>query len=181
MLDWIERAQSGDLGAFGNIVRAEQDRVRAYFAVRLARSGEAEDLAQEVFLIAFRKLHEFEPSRPIRPWLKGIAHNLLRNHVRKFRAEPIGGSEELQLVLDSYHERHEKSGDIALALEALGECLEELGGAARDLISARYLNEESIKEMCKRTGRRHSALTMQLHRIRATLADCVGRKLAAPI
>ena len=174
---WIRQAQSGDLVAFEKIVRAEQDRVRAYLAVRLSRSWEAEDLAQEVFIIAFGKLNEFDPSRRVGPWLIGIAHNLLRNHLRKFRAEPIGGSEELQLALDAYHERSEPEQDRAPVIVALGECLEALPSSSRKLVTARYVNGESIKELRKETGRGHSSLTMQLHRIRTALMTCVERKL----
>ena len=65
--DLVERAQKGDLVAFEQLVRLEQDGVRAYLAVRMARTDEAEDLAQETFIVAYRELRQFDPSRPLRP------------------------------------------------------------------------------------------------------------------
>lgn len=52
----------------------------------LARVGAArddiEDLAHETFLIAWRRLAEYDSSRPVRPWLFGIALRVLMNHRR---------------------------------------------------------------------------------------------------
>jgi RNA polymerase sigma-70 factor (ECF subfamily) len=45
-------------------------------------TDEAEDIAQEAFIRAFRMLHRFDPERPLRPWLLRITSNLARNHLR---------------------------------------------------------------------------------------------------
>ena len=175
-VDLVMRARKGDLQAFEQIVRREQDAVRAFLAVRLSRSDEAEDLAQEAFMVAHRELKSFEEHRPLRPWLIGIAHNLLRNHLRKFRAEPIGGHEELQVAFDGYLSSQRVDLHTPRVFIDLEECLSELDPEAKGLIEARYVNGESIKEIQKRVGKGHSALTMYLHRIRETLGQCIERK-----
>ena len=48
-----------------------------------APAGEVEDLCHEVFMAAFRKRGDFDPSRPVRPWLFGIAYRLMLNVKRK--------------------------------------------------------------------------------------------------
>ena len=135
----IKRSRKGDLKAFEQIVRCEQDAVRAFLAVRLARVDEAEDLAQETFIVAFRELKTFHLDRPLRPWLVGIAHNLLRNHLRKFRAEPIGGVEELQSALDGFFSNRGVGSDTPDVFVYLEECLQKLDWSARELIEARYV------------------------------------------
>ena len=55
----VRAAMGGDLQAFEKIVLQHQGAVRAYLAVRLVRADEAEDLAQEVFITAFRNLAKF--------------------------------------------------------------------------------------------------------------------------
>lgn len=55
----IEAARSGDLAAFSDLVRRHQALVRAALAVRMSCPHEAEDLAQEAFVTAFRKLEVF--------------------------------------------------------------------------------------------------------------------------
>jgi RNA polymerase sigma-70 factor (ECF subfamily) len=175
----IEASRSGRLEAFTSLVQKHQGAIRAFLAVRLADATEAEDLAQEVFLTAHRKLAECDATRPFLPWLRGIAHNLCRNHQRKFRAFPLGGNEELQTLLDGRLAREwvRESEDERLA--ALKECLEGVDGTCRELLQARYAEGLSVQELSERSGAKHSKLTMQLHRLRAGLAACIEGKLGS--
>lgn len=175
--EMVAQAKKGDLAAFEQLVRQEQDGIRAFLAVRMARTDEAEDLAQETFIVAYRELGQFDSGRPLRPWLIGIAHNLLRNHLRKFRPEPIGGNEELQKMFDGYLSLQRGDGHAAEVFVYLDECLAKLEGKAREVIEARYLKGETIREMRKKSGKGHSALTMYLHRIRETLGSCIEGKM----
>lgn len=177
---WLRKARSGDLAAFSQLVLKHQWSVRAFLLARLSRKHEAEDLAQETFLTAWRGLGKFDPSRPFAPWLRGIAENHLRNHLRKFRAEPIGGSEALQLLLDSHSESLESAEDSSDLADALRECLTRIDGDARMLLMSRYAEGRSMAEICSSTGKKHSAVTMKLHRLRLALAACVEGKLVQP-
>lgn len=176
---WIARAREGDAAAFSELVLRHQWAVRAFLLVRLSRKDEAEDLAQETFVTAWRRLRDFDGGRPFVPWLRGIAMNLLRNHLRKFKEAPIGGDEALQAILDGAMERWEAAADEGPRAVALAECLTGVDGPARDLLDARYVEGLSLEELCARTGRKQSALTMKLHRLRQSLAECIERKMAA--
>lgn len=175
----IKAAQKGDLGAFSELVQGHQSMVRAFLAERMATPCEADDLAQEVFITAFRRLKKFSTDRPLGPWLRGIAHNHLRNHRRKFRALPIGGNVEIQTMLDREFDRRANANQEVPRLEALRGCLDELDRPSRSIVEARYVDGETVREIGERTKRGYSALTMQLHRIRTRLARCIERKLAS--
>lgn len=138
-------------------------------------------MAQETFIRAFRELGEFDTDRPLRPWLIGIAHNLLHNHLRKFRAEPIGGNEELQVVLDGFLSSQRAERQVPELFVYLEECLAKLDAKAKEMIEARYIRGETIKEMRVTSGKGHSALTMYLHRIREVLGECLQRKMERSI
>jgi len=97
----IRAAQGHDLAAFATLVQKHHAGVRACLAVRMNNAHDVEDLAQDVFITAFRKLSQCDPTRPLGPWLRGIAMNLLANYRRKFRALPVGLNEELQALLDA--------------------------------------------------------------------------------
>ena len=75
---FIERARGGDRAAFSQLVRMHQAVVRAYLGAHVREAEAADDLAQEVFLRAFRRLDAFQlpDSGTMRPWLLGIAANL---------------------------------------------------------------------------------------------------------
>ena len=71
----VERARSGDVGAYEQLVRRYQD-----LAVRVAHvvggsAAEAQDAAQEAFVKAFTALGRFRAGAPFRPWLIRIVSN----------------------------------------------------------------------------------------------------------
>lgn len=173
----IRAAQEGDAAAFAMLVGRHQRSVRACLVVRLQDPHEAEDLAQEVFVIAFRRLGEFDPERPLGPWLRRIALNRLRNHWRKFRPQAIGGNTELAELLDRQIAGECSEGREPLLHAALRDCLERLDGPARELLHRRYGDEESVRDLAEQLQRGYSALTMQLHRLREILAGCIGKKM----
>ena len=176
----IRAAQRGEIAASGVLVERHQASVRACLAVRMNYAPDAEDLAQEALLIAFRKLPGIDPTLPLGPWLRGIALNLLANHRRKFRAIPVGLNDELQAMLDTQLDAGCHSGRESERMYALRECMEELDGPARALIRERYSDGTSLDELAARLGRKTSAVSMQLHRLRELLAGCIGQRLAAP-
>lgn len=177
---WLRQAAAGDLAAFSKLILKHQWSVRAFLLVRLSRKHEAEDLAQETFLTAWKNIGKFDPSRPFAPWLRGIAENHLCNHLRKFRAEPIGGNEALQLILDQYAATEPSVRNESDLAEAMRECLAGIQGEARELLMSRYAEGRSMAEICASTGKKHSAITMKLHRLRLALAACVEGRLAQP-
>ena len=85
--DLIARVLSReDHHAFGELVRRYQSPVRAFLA-RMARGDAhlADDLAQETFLKAWRKLHTYRGSARFSTWLFGIAFNEFRTVARQRR------------------------------------------------------------------------------------------------
>ena len=91
----IRAAQRGDIAAFTQLVERHHRSVRGCLAVRMNSAHDAEDLAQEVLLVAFKKLPGIDATLPLGPWLRGIAMHLLANYRRKVRAIPIGLNDDL--------------------------------------------------------------------------------------
>jgi RNA polymerase sigma factor (sigma-70 family) len=70
--------------SFDEVFAADFASLHGFIARRVGRST-ADDLTAETFAIAFRRWEDVDPSRPVRPWLFGIASNLLCHHWRKER------------------------------------------------------------------------------------------------
>jgi RNA polymerase sigma factor (sigma-70 family) len=68
--------------SFEDAFEAEFPSLHRYLARRLG-SSLADELAAETFTVAFRNWDRLDSSRPVRPWLYGIAANLVRHHWRK--------------------------------------------------------------------------------------------------
>jgi len=173
--DLIRRAQHGDLAAFEMLVNRYQASIRAFAALRMSVRCEAEDLAQETFVIAWKKLAAFDPETSLGPWLRRITHHLVRNHRRKFRAEGVGGYQELELLWRGVENSHPAGPEERLA--ALQECMGRMDGPSLELLSDRYLEGLSVHELVEKTGKGYSALTTQLYRLREILAGCVENEM----
>ncbi len=170
-------AGKADPEAFAAIVRDNQRWLRSYFRSRLSDWAAADDLAQDVFITAFKQIRRFRGDSSIASWLRGIAHNHLRNHLRKHREVALGGSEELQALLEQSCDQWHEAEDISPAMEALANCKARLPQMARSLLDLRYGQEKSLYEIAEITGKGYSALTMQFHRLRLLLAKCITNEL----
>ncbi len=85
-----DRARLGDDAAFTELVMATNERLFNYLFRMTAQAQDAEDLAQETYLKAYRALDRYDPSRPFLPWLFTIAHRTALNHRRAWRpTEPL--------------------------------------------------------------------------------------------
>ena len=169
----VQQARLGNLDAFSELVMRYQGNVRACLVVRLNNKHEAEDLAQEAFVVAFRKLGEFREAKSFGPWVRAIAINLLRNHWRKNRAIPMGGAAELSTLIDEDVGLRYSKARESDTLGALRTCMEKLDEPMRQLMKLRYHEELSVSELTERLGVRHSTLTMRLHRLRDQLRQCI--------
>ena len=67
--------QNGDLAAFEQLYAALADEVRRFFERQ--QRGAARDLLQEAFLELHRSRRTYRPGLPVRPWVYGIARNVL--------------------------------------------------------------------------------------------------------
>ncbi len=85
--------------SFGRVVREHQSRLRAFLR-RLTRGDAAlaDDLAQETFLEAHRKLAQFEGRGSFSSWLFGIAWSRFLMERRKRKEEPLGEIEDTAFV-----------------------------------------------------------------------------------
>ena len=70
---WVAQAQAGSADAFGRLVHRHQQGLRAFLRRLTANHADADDLAQETFVFAWEHIARFDPARPFRPWLFGIA------------------------------------------------------------------------------------------------------------
>lgn len=79
----VQLAAAGDTDAFERIYRRHHPRVYALCLRMLRNSSQAEDLAQEVFIQLYRKLHTFRGEALIGTWLHKLTVNQVLMHFRK--------------------------------------------------------------------------------------------------
>jgi RNA polymerase sigma-70 factor (ECF subfamily) len=173
----IEAAQRGDRSAFAQIVERHQGAIFGYLRARLLQASDAEDLTQEVFLRCYSCWKRFDSSCLVRPWLLGIARNLLREHARKIRRRKEVAWTELCLELDDLVSAEEPLyGDTLVHLPG---CLEGLGDSARQAIEMRYCSQLRLAEIGEKLRRSEGAAKLLMFRARQALKSCLDRKFQA--
>jgi RNA polymerase sigma-70 factor (ECF subfamily) len=107
----VERVQAGDKTAFDLLVRKYQHRVLKLVSRFVSDAAEAEDVAQEAFLKAYRALASFRGDSAFYTWLYRIAINTAKNALVSNRRRPVDF--DLDLQDPEQYDRHArlKEGD----------------------------------------------------------------------
>lgn len=157
--DLVERVQRGDSSAFDVLVRKYQHRVIGLVGRYVNDWSECQDIAQDVFMRAYRALPNFRGDAQFSTWLHRIAVNTAKNHLvaQKRRppnddidvmdAEQFDGSLRLRDTDTPEHEllRQEIERTVMDAVERLPDDL-------RQAISLREVDGLSYDEIAARMG-----------------------------
>jgi len=92
----VRLSLAGNRDAFGKIVAQYQSLICSLTFSATGSLRESEDVAQETFLIAWRRLRELREAEKLRPWLCGIARHLISSTLRRQEREPTHGAESLE-------------------------------------------------------------------------------------
>src|SRR5215218_3119029 len=83
----IDRCRQGDAAAFEQLYRAHAGKLFSLTCRMVGHTPEAEDLLQEIFLAAHRKLDSFRGESALGTWLYRLATNLCLDHLRSRAAK----------------------------------------------------------------------------------------------
>jgi RNA polymerase sigma factor (sigma-70 family) len=151
------------------------DAIYRYVAARLGRDI-ADDLAAETFLVAFRKRHTFDPARAgMRPWLFGIATNLVADHrraeTRRYRALMRAGTE----VAEDSHENRVVTWVTAEGFAPrLAKALAGLSRGDRDVVLLVAVSQLSHEEVAEALRIPYGTVGSRLNRARRKLRLSLG-------
>jgi RNA polymerase sigma factor (sigma-70 family) len=141
--------------------------IHGYVARRLGRSL-AEDLASETFLIAFDRRRRYDVAYPsARPWLYGIASNLVARHrraeVRRYRA--LSRADATHAV-DGHAERVAGRLDARALRGRLAAALVEVADGDREVLLLVAWAQLSLEEAARALGIPAGTARSRLHRAR---------------
>jgi RNA polymerase sigma-70 factor (ECF subfamily) len=167
----VERAAGGDPAAFAGLVRQHQSRLRGFLR-RLTKGDAAlaDDLAQESFLEAWRKLAQFRGDGPFAAWLLRIGWTRYLMEARRRKLEPLGASDEPGEAPESWNQA--RSVDVRLDLESAMRKLSSGERAGLTLCYALgYSNEEASAILELPVGTLKSHIARGREKLKALLGD----------
>jgi RNA polymerase sigma-70 factor, ECF subfamily len=180
--DVVRSVLGGDRDAFRILVDRESAAVvRACYRV-LADLSEAEDVAQEAFVIAYRSLGSWRSDGPFGAWLTRIAVRLAIRQLGRRRAvawmRPIDGVTTEEMVSSLPANPRTQPEQVALHTEraaAVRIAVAKLGEPYREVVALRFFGERSLDEIALLTGRPLSTVKTHLRRGLLRLRDHIDQ------
>lgn len=111
----IIAAKAGDKIAYGRLVKYHQSPLRGFLR-QLTRHdfSLADDLAQDTFMLAFKKINSFKQESTFKSWLTSIAYKLFLQYIRKDKRR----KNLMEMFQDIDHEPYENSPDVRIDIES---------------------------------------------------------------
>lgn len=165
----IEAAQR-DPSRFAELYESHFDRVYAFIARRVPDRSQVEDLTSEVFHRALASLGRFEwRGVPFAAWLFRIAANAIADHTQRLSRENAGRTDPDEVGLED-----PDLGEIEERAR-LSRLVQALPQDQRRVISLRFAQQKSIREIAEELGRTEGAVKQlqfrALEKLRARMGD----------
>ncbi len=168
----VQRAQTGDAEAFGELYDRYVDLVYRYIYYRVGTTQLAEDLTSETFLRALRRISSFTwQGRDVGAWFVTIARNLIADHYKSGRyrleltTDDVSESGAATLVADG----PESSVLEAMQNRVLLEAVKQLNAEQQECIVLRFLQGLSVAETAQAMGKNDGAIKALQYRAIRTL------------
>jgi RNA polymerase sigma-70 factor (ECF subfamily) len=173
----VDRVLAGDISAFEGIVRRWQGPL-INLAYRFCRDrGRAEEMAQEVFLRAYRALAQWRKEAVFSTWLFALATNLYRSELRRIPARMLS----LEDILEPQDFRASDGGledqdrDVAVRRAVLA-----LPAKYRETLILFYFHDMDITSAARSLGLPEGTVKARLFRGREILRSKLPQLLAVP-
>lgn len=167
---WAVEAAGGSLRSFEQIVRAYQGPLLRFLRRRTGNLLDAEDVLQETFVCAFRKIAQYDPRWRLSGWLFSIAVRQAATHHRRMRVAPpppafaSGPSDPADVVV----ERDERANLWSVARE-------HLSSDQFDALWLYYVEGLAMPDLARALGRSRLTAKVVLHRARQRLKGHLTR------
>lgn len=176
---YIEKVLNGQTNNFSFIVEKYKDIVFSIALKVLRNREDAEEMAQESFIKAYKSLHTFKGNAKFSTWLYRITYNSCISEVRKKKLKFVS-TDDVQ-VSDDVEEMNFDGVPEENRSKYIKAALEKLPEEEYTLILLFYFEEKSIEEICMITGLSESNAKVKLFRARKKLYSILNEMLKGEV
>lgn len=177
----IQQAQDGDVAAFNELVLLYQERVYNATYRIMSDPATADDMTQEAFVTAYRKMDQFQGGN-FQAWLTRIAINLCYDELRRRKRRPAesfedgGIDEEADARLISHNPQPESLAQSSELSSAIAECFGDLPDEYRVVAVMVDVEAYSYDEIASLVNISLGTVKSRVSRARQRLRDCLRQK-----
>jgi RNA polymerase sigma factor (sigma-70 family) len=156
------RGQRGDTDAYRRLLLGITPYLRTIANRAHRNASDAEDTVQDILLTLHEVRQTYDPSRPFKPWLAGIARHRVADRLRALGRVAAG-----EVMLETEHEAFaalDQTSDRALDSHTVGVALQALPTGQRQAITLLKLQQRSLKEAAEQSGMSIASLKVSAHR-----------------
>lgn len=164
--DLVRRCLAGDESGYAALLERHQGRVYSFLWRMAGDAHDAEDLAQVVFLKAFRSLESFDPTRPFHSWLFAIAHHAALDFLRARRSALSLDHDEHPIEPADSTDGPERLAEISLDGALVERLLAALPPLYREALLLRHVSGLSVEETAAVLGLPEGTVKVRLFRAR---------------
>ncbi|RSM61506.1 RNA polymerase subunit sigma-70 [Amycolatopsis sp. WAC 01376] len=168
----VARARDGEIRAYEQLVLRFQGPMYRLALRMLGNKGDAEDVVQEVFLVAWRRLDQLQEDAAFVGWLYRTTTNRCLNVIRA--RKPVADVELDQQESTGSAGRPERAAETSAQLAALTGALDRLTAEQRACWLLREVHGRSYEEIAKAIGATTTAVRGRIARARAELAEVMA-------
>ncbi|MFD8493011.1 RNA polymerase sigma factor [Amycolatopsis sp. NPDC059657] len=168
----VARARDGDTNAYEQLVRRYQGPMYRLAMRMLASTGDAEDVVQEVFLTAWRRLGQLQEDAAFVGWLYRTTTNRCLNVIRG--RKPVADVELDEHASTGSAGRPERAAETSAQLAALTDALALLTPEQRACWLLREVHGRSYNEIAQALNTTATAARGRIARARAQLAEVMA-------
>lgn len=174
----VTSALRGSQDAYRELVKRFERPVYSLVLRMVQDAAAAEDVAQEVFVKAFRRLDSYDPQWKFSSWLFKIAHNTTIDHLRRGGPETVSLEAEADdrsglaaVLADRAAEDPRAAAERRDLGRALERAISRLRPEYRQSVLMFYAHGASYQDICEVTGLPLGTVKTNLHRARKELAQ----------
>lgn len=172
---YIEKVKAGQTSYFSYLVERYQDIVFSIALKVLKNREDAEEMAQESFIKAYKSLHTFKGSAKFSTWLYRITYNRCISEVRK-RKMHFTSTDDVQ-IKDEADEMNLDGIPAENRAQCIKAAMEKLPPEEYTLILLYYFEEQNIDEISKVTKLSESNVKVKLFRARKKLYTIISEMM----
>jgi RNA polymerase sigma-70 factor (ECF subfamily) len=172
-IDLISKVLQGDKTAYAQIIKQHQ-RFVFTLALRFSKCREdAEEIAQDSFIKAFRALPTFKQNSKFSTWLYSIVYTTAMTFLRKKRLDTQSIDDETSLIqLEAYSSDHTIIDvEHKSKMQFVNLAISQLSTIDAAIITLFYHGEQSLEEIAQALGMESNTVKVKLHRARQRLRE----------